>query len=214
MIFNKVLNLVFSSSSHIAVLRALQNHKVGITGREIARLSGLSPKTALHTLSELEDIKIVKRVIGGRDHHFSVNRENYLIKNGILPLLQAENEFLPQLILLLKNKLSKYCISIILFGSVARNEETIESDLDICFVVQNKKTQKIIISIVHELQERIFNEYGASLAPVYFTFEEFSKKAAKNLSPVNNIIKEGILISGKPIRIIAHGSQIKQDKNR
>ena len=206
MIFNKVLNSIFSSSSHIAVLRSLQHYKIGITGREIARLSGLSPKSALSALSSLENIKIVKRVIGGRDHLFTINRENYLVKNGILPLLQTENNILPYLLLLIKQKLSKHCISIILFGSVARNEETAESDIDICFVVQNKKSQKKIVPIIHDLQDRIFTEFGASLAPIYFTIDEFRKRAAKNLSPVNNIIKEGILISGKPIKVIAHGS--------
>ncbi|MHB1686112.1 MAG: nucleotidyltransferase domain-containing protein [Ignavibacteriaceae bacterium] len=206
MIFNKTLNSIFSSSSHVAVLRSLQHYKIGITGREIARLSGLSPKSALSALSSLENIKIVNRVIGGRDHLFTLNRENYLVKYGILPLFQIENKFLPQLLTLIKQKLSKHCISIVLFGSVARNNETIESDLDICFVVQNKKSQKNIVPIIHALQDRIFTEFGTSLAPIYFTIDEFRKRAAKNLSPVNNIIKEGILISGKPIRILAHGS--------
>ncbi len=85
--------------------------------------------------------------------------------------------------------------------------------MDICFVLGNKKSQKIVIPIVHELQERIFTEYGASLAPIYFTLEEFNKRAIKYLSPVNNIIKEGILISRKSIKEIKYGSQIKQNKN-
>ena len=206
MIFNKVLNSIFSSTSHIAVLRALQYHKIGISGREIARLSGLSPKSALSALSSLENIKIVYRAVGGRDHLFTLNRQNYLVKNGIIPLLQIENKFLPQLLALIKQKLSKHCISIILFGSVARNEETIESDLDICFVLQNKKSQKNIIPIIRDLQTQIYTEFGTSLAPIYFTSEEFRKRASKNLSPVNNIIKEGVLVSGKPIRILTHGS--------
>ncbi len=206
MIFNKTLSSIFSSSSHIAVLRALQYHKTGISGREIARLSGLSPKSALSALSSLENLKIVKRVIGGRDHLFTLNRENYLVKNGILPILQIENNYLPRLLSLIKQKLSKQCISIILYGSVARNDETPESDLDICFVLQNKKVQKNILSAIHDLQDRIFNEFGASLAPVYFTLDEFRKRASKNLPPVNSIIREGILISGKPIRIITRGS--------
>lgn len=206
MIFNKVLNHIFSSSSHIAVIRSLQYHKIGITGREIARLSGLSPKSALYALSSLENIKIVNRVVGGRDHLFTLNRQNYLVKNGIIPLLQIENKFLPQLLEIIKQKLAKHCISIILFGSVARSNETTESDLDICFVVQNKSSQKDIVQIIHDLQDQIFNEFGASLAPIYFTHDEFRKKAAKNLSPVNNIIKEGVLISGRSIRILSHGS--------
>jgi|YelNatPaOPRAMG01_1025707.scaffolds.fasta_scaffold77154_3 predicted nucleotidyltransferase len=206
MIFNKILNSIFSSSSHIAVLRALQHHNTGISGREIARLSGLSPKSALYALSSLENIKIVKRVIGGRDHLFTLNRVNYLVKNGILPILQIENNYLPRLLSIIKQKLSKQCISIILFGSVARNDETSDSDLDICFVVQNKNVKNNILPSVHHLQDRIFNEFGASLAPVYFTLDEFRKRASKNLPPVNSIIREGILISGKPIRIITHGS--------
>ncbi len=206
MIFNKILSSIFSSTSHIAVLRALQHHKIGISGREIARLSGLSPKSALSALSSLENIKIVYRAVGGRDHLFTLNRQNYLVKNGIISLLQIENKFLPQLLALIKQKLSKHCISIILFGSVARNEETIDSDMDICFVLQNKKSQKNIIPIIRDLQTQIYTEFGTSLAPIYFTSEEFRKRAAKNLSPVNNIIKEGILVSGKPIRILTHGS--------
>ncbi len=206
MIFNKILSSIFSSTSHIAVLRALQHHKIGISGREIARLSGLSPKSALSALSSLENIKIVYRAVGGRDHLFTLNRQNYLVKNGIISLLQIENKFLPQLLALIKQKLSKHCISIILFGSVARNEETIDSDMDICFVLQNKKSQKNIIPIIRDLQTQIYTEFGTSLAPIYFTSEEFRKRAAKNLSPVNNIIKEGVLVSGRPIRILTHGS--------
>lgn len=206
MIFNKVLNHIFSSRSRIAVLRVLQHYKIGITGREIARLTGLSPKSALSALSLLENIKIIKRVIGGRDHLFTLNRDNYLVKNGILPILQIENKILSQLLLLIKQKLSKHCISIILFGSIARKEESADSDLDICFVVLNKSYHKHILPIIHDLQDRIFTEFGTSLAPIYFTLDEFKKKSAKNLSPVNNIIKDGILISGKTIRDLTHGS--------
>ncbi|MDR3626707.1 MAG: nucleotidyltransferase domain-containing protein [Ignavibacteriaceae bacterium] len=213
MIFNKTLNFILSSGSQISVLRVLQYHKTGITGREVARLSGLSPKTALQSLSQLEELKVVKRVIGGRDHHFTLNRDNYLIKNGVIPLLKAENDYLPQLFVLLKKKLSQYCISIILFGSVARKEESITSDLDICIILQDKKSIKIVTPIVHELQKQIFTEYGATLSPLYFTVENFCKMAVQKLPPVDNIIKEGILIYGKPIRTIINGSQIRQSQN-
>ncbi len=69
-------------------------------------------------------------------------------------------------------------------------------------------------TFVQALQKQIFVEFGVALAPIYFTVQEFRKRVEKNLPPLNNIIKEGILIAGKPIRELTHGSQIKLKKNR
>ena len=70
MIINRVLDNVLSTYSSIAVLRALLHSAKGLTGREISRNALITPKSALIALSKLTDLKIVNRVIGGRDHTF------------------------------------------------------------------------------------------------------------------------------------------------
>lgn len=206
MIFYRTLDHIFSSYSSIAVLRALQYVNKGLSGREISRNAGITPRSALNALTNLENFKIVNRTIGGRDHIFNLNRNNYLVKNGILPLLESETNFLPEILSLIKRKLSKKTLSIILFGSVARKQEEVQSDLDICLVIINKSIQKDVEKTKSDLFDIISEKYGTTLGVIILTKDEFRKRGRKNLSPVNNIIKEGKVISGKPIKLLLHGT--------
>ena len=58
--------------------------ETGITGREVARLANINHRTALLVLENLLQIDIVHRLIGGRDHIFTLNRE---------PLFCGESHF-------------------------------------------------------------------------------------------------------------------------
>ncbi len=205
MIFNNVLDEVFSKWSQIAVLRVLQDSAVGMSGREIARLSNFSPKQCLIALTNLEDIGIVRRQRGGRDHLFTINFENILVDEGILPLLKLERDYLNKLLLTIKKKLGKHTVSLILFGSVARKEETVTSDVDICVIIKSRDQKEMAEEIIYSLSSALARQYGAKISPIFFTTKEFITKAKKNKSPVNEIKKEGKVFSGKSIREIIDG---------
>ena len=214
MIFNRTLNYIFSSFTHIAVLRVLQYSKAGLTGREISRRANITAKSALNALTNLEKLKIVKRQIGGRDHIFTINYKHYLVVKGILPLLEAENNFLKDLMNAVKKKFSRKCESIILFGSVARKEEELGSDLDLCFVVTNKRVQKKLEVEVNDEFNILAERYGVILAVLFFTTEEYKRKAKKNEQPIKDITKDGILISGKAIKALVYGKENKKNQHR
>jgi len=212
MIFNNVLNHIFSSASNVSILRVLMFVKNGLTGREIGRNAGVSPKTALRVLTELENLKIVNRTIGGRDHLFVLNREKYLVERGIIPLLETEQLFLKSILAEIKRKLKNKCISIILFGSVARKDEIATSDLDVCLIVKNKTILKEVEKIKLNLFNKILEKYGVTLAFIIFTENEIKKYAKDKIPLVKNMIEEGTLIFGKPIVLILYGKK-KQTKN-
>jgi len=204
MIINRVLDEILSTYSSIAVLRVLLHSGKGLTGREISRNALITPKSALIALSKLTDLKIVNRIIGGRDHNFSLNRKNYLVINGILPLLESENHYMDVIVKLIKKYLANKCVSIILFGSVARKEEKIGSDLDICAVVQSAAQLKEIVQIRQELFYQLAENFGITLGLTSVTQNEFRSKGLKGKPPINDIIKEGVLLYGKPIKMILH----------
>jgi predicted nucleotidyltransferase len=206
MIYHRTLDYIFSSYSSIVVLRALQHISKGLTGREISRNAGITPRSALNALTNLENFKIVNRIIGGRDHIFTLNRNHYLVKHGILPLLESELNFLPAILTVIKKKLSKKTESIILFGSVARKQEEVQSDLDICLVISDKSLEKEVEKIKSELFNVISESYGSTPAFIVFTRKEFRSRGLKNKPPVNNIIKEGVVVSGKSIKLLLYGS--------
>ncbi|HET54429.1 MAG TPA: nucleotidyltransferase domain-containing protein [Ignavibacteria bacterium] len=199
---NKVLDQVFARKSNISVLRALKYYTTGISGREIARLTGLAAKNSLITLSHLEDLGLVKSIKGGREHLFSLNRESYLIQNSILPLLESEEEFERAVRNEIKSKLKGKVVSALIFGSVARKEETEESDLDLCLIYEYKKNLGILEEIINSLSTKLYQKYGVSLSPLYLGKNDFIAKARKGKTPVKQIIEEGEIVVGKNLERI------------
>jgi predicted nucleotidyltransferase len=197
MLVNKFLEKLFSAPSNISILRVLNQRVIGITGRETARLTNLTHRSALKALTTLEELGVVTRVTGGRDHLFTLNRQRYISKQIIQPILDSENNFNLTVITSIKNRLSKLTESVIIYGSVARNDELINSDYDLC-IVYNKHLIEIE-QVVSKLRDQLNDQYSIQLAPIYISSTEFKKRAHNNLPPVNNIIKEGIKISGKSI---------------
>ncbi|WP_337866033.1 nucleotidyltransferase domain-containing protein [Ignavibacterium sp.] len=97
-------------------------------------------------------------------------------------------------------------MTLILFGSVARGEEEVQSDFDLCIVYQGQSSRKKNESVIPKLREILHLNYGVSLAPLLITKSEFYSKARNNLSPVKNIIKEGKILFGKTIKDLINGS--------
>jgi predicted nucleotidyltransferase len=198
MIINNLLQHVFSAQSNIIVLRTLNSRVVGISGRETARISKLSIRTVQNTLAHMEFLGLVNRTIGGRDHLFTLNRRNRIVTKLIKYIFEFEGEFKNEIFSLIKKMLSSSASSLILFGSVARREEDYSSDFDLCIVYVKNKSK--IENAVSELRDKLYDNYKVTLAPFYILETEFKKRVKQNLSPVNNILKEGVIIAGKPIK--------------
>jgi predicted nucleotidyltransferase len=203
MIVNKFLNYLFTSPSIIAILRELDMRTVGISGREISRLVNVTHKTALKALDNLEALKLIKRNVVGKSYYFTLNREQFIYKNIISVIFKNEIMYKQKLIDNLIKLKNDNVVSLIIFGSVARNEETYESDFDLCIVYQNKKNE--IQENIGVLQSKLYEEFGVTLAPFYITEDDFKQKAISLKPPVNNIIKEGNVIWGKSINRIVNG---------
>ncbi len=204
MIFHHVLDHVFSTWSHVAVLRVLQHAAQGLSGREVARLAGMSHRACLNALTDLEELGIVLRHRGGRDHVFTLNRDHTLVADGILPLLGFEREFRQRLERLLTSRLQKDVDSIILFGSVVRKEETVESDLDVCLLVSQRSQIPRVRECVHDLADEVQRRFNAGLSPVIFTRAAFLQGLRKGKSPMKEIAAEGVPISGNVMREARH----------
>ncbi|HCY78072.1 MAG TPA: hypothetical protein DHV28_19370 [Ignavibacteriales bacterium] len=202
---HKILDAVFSTRSNIAVLRVISKVNIGLSGREIAKQAGMSAPSSLEALTAMENLNLVKRERGGRDHFFYLNREHYIVEKIISPILNVERKYPDQIYSDIKKGLGRYASSLILFGSTAREEEEIESDLDICVVFKDAISKRKLEKIISDLRIELFKKYGVSFAPYYISEKDFEKRARLKKSPVDDIIKEGKLISGKSIRDIING---------
>lgn len=210
MVVNRVLDEIFSRWSNVAVLRALNKYAIGISGREVARIAGISAKNCFIALNDLEDLGIVTRVRGGRDHLFSLNRNHFIVIHGIIPLFEIEAKFLESILGEVKKKLKGKIVGAYLFGSVARREDNIQSDLDLCLIYNNQNNKTSIENIFFELSLELQKKYFIQAVPFLITEENFIRRARYNKPPVNEIIKEGKLIFGKSIKAILNDKRSKK----
>ncbi|RJP60065.1 MAG: hypothetical protein C4543_05610 [Ignavibacteriales bacterium] len=203
MIINRVFDEVFRTWSNVAVLRALMDTNTGFSGNEVARTAGMNPRSAFRALTLLEELGIVNRQIGGRDHIFTLNREHYVVNEVLNQLFQKEMEFRNEIIKYLKSILKKRVYSAVIFGSVARKEEKALSDLDICCVVNSQMDVLFVQETLEKKSRELYKKFGVKLAPVYFIKAHFMKKKKTKL--INDIVEEGILIAGKHPKGLING---------
>lgn len=205
MILQNIYDELFSRKSNIMVLRAMQHHKQGLSGRAVARAAGLAPKNCIDTLTHLESLGIISRLRGGREHFFSLNRENYLVTEIILPLLARESEFSQKVKEAVASWYREGIRSLILFGSTARGDETILSDFDLCIIANRKRDIERFEHDLEPLQEDLHRIYNISLSPILYSKREFVEALKKRKHPVKEIAEEGVVLAGSAIKELLDG---------
>ncbi|MGE5350589.1 MAG: nucleotidyltransferase domain-containing protein [Acidobacteriota bacterium] len=205
MVINKPLDELFSTWSDIAVMRVLKNYNTGLSGREIARLSGMTAKSAIRTLSRLEDLGVITRIRGGREHFFSLNRKHFLVQEIILHVLEGEEKFKDAVYQEIRQALKGKCNSVYIYGSVARKEEKVESDLDLCIILDKEDQKEELEELFEELRSELFIKYGVNASPFYILASEFSAKAKNKKPPIKDIVEEGKMLFGNSISRLVNG---------
>jgi predicted nucleotidyltransferase len=194
------LNRIFYAPSHIAVLRALIDSLEGMSGREVARQAGINHQSCTQAISRLEEIGILQRLGTGKIQLIRLNRENFLVKELLLPLLKKERMFFSKIKAEIKSQFSNNAISVIIFGSAARKEEQPESDFDICIVVKNIKEKRKTQSIIDNILLRSFITFGIKVSSFVFTLHEAKSRIKKKDPLFKSILSEGIFLTGKQLR--------------
>ncbi|MBI4374023.1 MAG: nucleotidyltransferase domain-containing protein [Deltaproteobacteria bacterium] len=123
--------------------------------------------------------------------------------NILLPLIKREEEFLLELGRIMMSKLDPKPLSIILYGSIARGDERPSSDLDLCLVYSDEsRSVEPITSTGNLLWEWATRTYGNPVALRRASISEFCKRTQERDSLIQNIVREGVVISGLSIQEI------------
>jgi len=165
------LEELFSSQARVAILKLLLLNGDGrFYLREIATLTEQPVQAVQRELPKLERIGLLDHTVHGNRKYYQVNRDC-----PIFPELKSI--FLKTVGLgdALREYLSKEVGGIevaFIYGSYARGEESIASDIDL-FVVGAIKARDLSAALA-----RARSELGREINPVMMTPQEFSQKAA------------------------------------
>lgn len=157
---------IFSITS-IQIIRYLgRRYRDGYYVREISRNLGIGLGSASQSLRVLEEAGLVAKEHKGRLVIYRANIQNFLLREFkiLLTLLEID-----PFILCLKNISSR----IILFGSCATGEDTIDSDIDI-FIESDTKKEVLM------LHDRYQEEIPRKISPIILDASEFRNLELKD----------------------------------
>ena len=81
---------------------------------------------------------------------------------------------------------------VILFGSYARGEETIDSDVDILVVAPTKERMIDRMASVSRIIRNLRN--GLPISPIVLTCEEFRRKLEEGDAFIRTVVEEGVVL--------------------
>lgn len=196
MLLHRYLERVLGNKVSISLLRTMIRYRGKIfTIRGLAEQAKVSPNETALVIHDLEELGIVKIQPIGRAYHLELNEKSYILNKIIEPIVEAEKNTIDELLQILRKHLdTKKIISAVIFGSVAKGEEKIDSDIDLLIVSND---QDHAISVVSAASEQVFTRFHGGLSQIIFTEKEFKDKQKGSL--IQSVIDNHILICGKKI---------------
>lgn len=187
---------MINSDIKIKIIMHLMMHESVMSEREIASVLKVSHTSVNRILKELANYNIVKYSTVGKNHQWEINNKSYgleilsgIIKN--ISSLESPLENLKKTIsYFLPEKLIK---RVVLFGSVAKGSEELDSDIDLFILVRNDKDKIKIQNTVDNLSNECLDKYGNRLAAYILTEDKL--KQNKKLK-ITQELEKGIQIYG------------------
>ncbi len=167
------------------------------TGRELAGMAGSPPSKVIAELERLRTAGIVDRRTIGRTHLWATNASHVLVA-ALAPAFAAEHEILATLRQVLQAGTDDPRITrVILFGSVARHEEKLGSDLDLLVTVKWPRDVEPVGALLEALSVRLRTLFGLRLSPILHAEEELAQLRRSPL--LKSVVAEGEILRGKPL---------------
>jgi len=169
---------IFSSKLKVRILRLLFLTRGLYTGREVARLAGYSPTHTIAALKELESIGVVNRRHAGNADLYSLNERSALVSGALSPIFTWEQDLFDHLAHHYLEALGNDLLAIEVFGSVARGEESAQSDVDLLIVIRDSADKEKAEERVAQVSVEAASIFGNHFSPITVTKKEMDKKKA------------------------------------
>jgi predicted nucleotidyltransferase len=192
--FHNILEDILSSRIKISVMKILHRYpEKKFSGRELARMLNVSPSRASEILELFRKYGIANRRRIGNTSEWILNKDSILTKK-LSNLFDIEEKIYLDLKSKIHKTLSreKYILKVILYGSVPKGREQLDSDIDLFILVKNQKDKELAAELIHKLNISLLPRYGNVISELIYSKEEWKLK--KNSNILKQIQSEGEII--------------------
>jgi predicted nucleotidyltransferase len=193
------LDDVLSTPAKIAVLRALLRVSAPLSGREIARRSGVGYSPAYHALQALVASGVLSKQHHGRVATYAVNDDQGPLLASLRKLYAQEDQRTRSAIAELGTALANV-VSIVLFGSEARGEARPGSDTDLLIIVEH--TDARTEARVRKACLIIAEKHSLALSWLTMDLDEAQEREAQDEQFWRNIVSDGIWLYGDSLEAL------------
>lgn len=177
--------------------------------RELAKLAKVSTWAVSRQFSKLVEEGMVLQRAEGREKYYKLNLANprtrklcELFETEKKEKFLKENRKLAWVLEDLKKRISDFlpeAQSIILFGSAARGEATLRSDIDVLVLVTNSEERKFkeVMDSVDRLANEVSGRYPRKLVPVVMMMKDFEKSLKEQKRFAVDVQADGIVLFGQ-----------------
>ena len=132
----------------------------------------------------------------GRGHTYWILRDNVYVEKVVDPVFSAERD-IPDLMLdELRTELEPLAISVVLFGSYARGDQTTESDVDLVAVGEDRSAKTALEHQLATFSRRFEDRFGAALSPLVYDRREAADSARPLTVTLASIWDDAVTICG------------------
>ncbi len=199
--FHKPLDKILNNEVKIRALRILCQNTGEMSGRQIAKMVGVTPKTAHEILQGLlrEGVLVMRPV--GKTHLFRLNEERSIAQEVLKPLFLSEKTLSERLFDIMraaikKSALQDNILSVALFGSIHAKTERPASDIDLLVVVKTFEFKKKAEELFSNIDQQLSSQWGNLISPYINSLNEFKNNSKKKTGVVPDILKSYQLIYG------------------
>lgn len=189
-----MLETILSSKSKVKIIRVLiENPRREYCLEDVVKVTGLSFGTAHPALKGLVSSRIVVVRRAGRSTLYKINERSPIFRE-LRGLFVRERTAMEDIANEFVAKVEKTGVkAIVLFGSVARNEVTGKSDIDLLFLLTSDGKIKKAVS---DLAEEFLDKYDVELVPTFLSVKEAKSRFRRADKFILNILAEGKALFG------------------
>jgi len=202
----QLIEEILGSKTKIALLRVLSRHKNWeYSIAELSKDVSLDKSLVSKTIKDLEKDNIVKTFIKGKNKLCRINIENKIVRDIVIDLFDKESKIVEEVSTNLIKKIVPRNFpsisSLLMYGSIVKENFTPRSDIDVMIIVKNNTE---VIDIRKKL-EGVSSDFMKDDLMVTFdviTEKEFKKLFSNREPTILDIVKFNKLLYGKDVRDI------------
>jgi predicted nucleotidyltransferase len=187
-----------TSPVEAAVLRVLAKSDAGFSGRQLHVLAGVGSTSSVHrALAAFVHLGLVLPESRPPAIIYRANRDHVLWPVVDLALGARERAL---------DSIVQFCLAnapadltVLLFGSVARRESTLDSDIDLFVVFPDSIDDELEAEFTYRLADHVEHVTGSEAQVLHLRRAELAKRLDDDDPLVVNVIEDGHLLHGAPL---------------